>query len=227
MDTTTAYRLDHPRSRGVYGGSPGEQPPAPRIIPARAGFTRGVASRMRSIWDHPRSRGVYAGRRLSQSMYSGSSPLARGLPPEYGAGNSDSRIIPARAGFTRAELDPGGHPGDHPRSRGVYRAEVARVATYGGSSPLARGLPAGSPVPQPRPGIIPARAGFTHLAPPHHPPPRDHPRSRGVYWFSPWPPPSSAGSSPLARGLHGADDVILIPPGIIPARAGFTGSRGR
>ena len=91
---------DHPRSRGVYnrmtepyyedeGSSPlarglpvgarGRRGPA-RIIPARAGFTRG---------HHPRRRA-----RL------GSSPLARGLlpaPPPHGAGDG---IIPARAGFT-------------------------------------------------------------------------------------------------------------------------------
>ena len=90
---------DHPRSRGVYPRTRGRRSlpagssplarglhedgyraiTAPRIIPARAGFTRrrrrGGAGRR----DHPRSRGVYkagppyAGRAL------GSSPLARGL----------------------------------------------------------------------------------------------------------------------------------------------------
>ena len=51
-----------------------------RIIPARAGFT-GLEIAPRHInSDHPRSRGVYPGRPLIMSPFSGSSPLARGLP---------------------------------------------------------------------------------------------------------------------------------------------------
>ena len=50
-------------------------------------------------------------------------------------------------------------------------------------------------------GIIPARAGFTCLVSLTGPRRWDHPRSRGVYdddasWVR-----STAGSSPLARGL--------------------------
>ena len=72
-------RRDHPRSRGVYDGSPaverfqaGSSPLARgllqkrlgrlrhrRIIPARAGFTSSGRSRSSERRDHPRSRGVY------------------------------------------------------------------------------------------------------------------------------------------------------------------------
>ena len=72
-------RPDHPRSRGVYlwmliemRHIPGSSPLArglrrgpaaslvePRIIPARAGFTRRISPDGRSGGDHPRSRGVY------------------------------------------------------------------------------------------------------------------------------------------------------------------------
>ena len=72
-------RADHPRSRGVYalflasalvdeGSSPlarglrrGDTGPRGRgrIIPARAGFTRGSFRGVRIHTDHPRSRGVY------------------------------------------------------------------------------------------------------------------------------------------------------------------------
>ena len=52
------------------------------------------------------------------------------------------------------------------------------------------------------PGIIPARAGFTPMAPCRATPSPDHPRSRGVYLA-------------VERG-------ITIPARIIPARAGFT-----
>ena len=54
-----------------------------------------------------------------------------------------------------------------------------------------------------RPGIIPARAGFTA------------PASTQII--------AALGSSPLARGLPGEDDADYWQAGIIPARAGFTG----
>ena len=50
-----------------------------------------------------------------------------------------------------------------------------------GSSPLARGLPDGSPRAGSPVGIIPARAGFTASAPVGRSLTGDHPRSRGVY----------------------------------------------
>ena len=72
--------MDHPRSRGVYRRIPtqgiGQRGSSPlarglrnnaltdprviRIIPARAGFTEGVAQPLCSQTDHPRSRGVYS-----------------------------------------------------------------------------------------------------------------------------------------------------------------------
>ena len=55
--------------------------PHPRIIPARAGFTPLPRPRPNCQQDHPRSRGVYAIHRPAASGPSGSSPLARGLPP--------------------------------------------------------------------------------------------------------------------------------------------------
>ena len=76
---------DHPRSRGVYlpltsphPRSTGSSPlarglPRPvvesirfrRIIPARAGFTRGSLCVVHHVSDHPRSRGVYQNIRLN------------------------------------------------------------------------------------------------------------------------------------------------------------------
>ena len=54
----------------------------------------------------------------------------------------------------------------------------------------------------------------------------DHPRSRGVYADGPAAAGCDEGSSPLARGLLRDVVLTLRPGGIIPARAGFTGSRG-
>ena len=71
-----------------------------RIIPARAGFTRGPGRWRRRAQDHPRSRGVYKGLNVVAFMAPGSSPLARGLLAQREAPRLALRIIPARAGFT-------------------------------------------------------------------------------------------------------------------------------
>ena len=117
---TTAWAPDHPRSRGVYwlnrligwvisGSSPLARGlrrvdqyarDAPRIIPARAGFTPSWTARRGRGGDHPRSRGVYDHGDQPSSSPAGSSPLARGLPLEGGFVVVGGRIIPARAGFT-------------------------------------------------------------------------------------------------------------------------------
>ena len=139
---TLRYSLvDHPRSRGVYprkeysttvprGSSPlargllvglGEDRIGVRIIPARAGFTRGGPGpgrfaadhpRSRGVYahlaprcfetsvDHPRSRGVYDGVALQAALSAGSSPLARGLRGPARPRCVHHGIIPARAGFT-------------------------------------------------------------------------------------------------------------------------------
>ena len=118
----------------------------------------------------------------------GSSPLARGLLSEVIEAQTLPGIIPARAGFTRASELTGLSVEDHPRSRGVYSQPTPRYTRDAGSSPLARGLQAGSPIGSLRRRIIPARAGFTRN--PHRgtPETRDHPRSRGVYLRGTWTP---------------------------------------
>ena len=114
------WSRDHPRSRGVYpvrgsardhdaGSSPLARglPQAralearrPRIIPARAGFTE-AEDMWESYWsDHPRSRGVYPYSDATPVVVTGSSPLARGLPPGHPQRAGHPGIIPARAGFT-------------------------------------------------------------------------------------------------------------------------------
>ena len=54
---------------------------------------------------------------------------------------------------------------------------------------------------------------------------RDHPRSRGVYAYSYKLSVTSDGSSPLARGLPRLELGERGEIRIIPARAGFTGTR--
>ena len=154
--------------------------------------------------------------------YTGSSPLARGLPPRPTAPGSSGGIIPARAGFTplERELEPGER--DHPRSRGVYPRGRGGRAGARGSSPLARGLRRWNVNLNPVKGIIPARAGFTHAAEAGEQEHGDHPRSRGVYAVDQHAVHRASGSSPLARGLPAEFEVHRVHTGIIPARAGFT-----
>ena len=113
---------------------------------------------------------------------------------------------------------------DHPRSRGVYTVLIDSAPNMPGSSPLARGLRPESRCPHLGPGIIPARAGFTDWNYVKPTPSQDHPRSRGVYGVSDSIEYIGKGSSPLARGLHRWEGFNVPAYGIIPARAGFTGS---
>ena len=219
---------DHPRSRGVYSfarslesRSSGSSPLArglqtydalkwivQRIIPARAGFT----------WIC----------RTGTVCCRGSSPLARGLRDAEGRPQLRDRIIPARAGFTELCLRNQARRGDHPRSRGVYRASRSSTVAKVGSSPLARGLLARATITVFVDGIIPARAGFTSRPCSSCGRCPDHPRSRGVYFTSTHTASIRAGSSPLARGLRMSTTDARGHTGIIPARAGFTsGHRGR
>ena len=132
------------------------------------------------------------------------------------------RIIPARAGFTPSPRRGSRHIEDHPRSRGVYRKIVCSASHFGGSSPLARGLPIHPSADPYSRGIIPARAGFTPGSHFTIFDVLDHPRSRGVYSLDRGARSTSVGSSPLARGLLPAHLRPRRMRGIIPARAGFT-----
>ena len=132
------------------------------------------------------------------------------------------RIIPARAGFTRAATGPPWPTGDHPRSRGVYVFTPKGSSQTVGSSPLARGLLQGVVDEGGDGRIIPARAGFTSTPWTRTGSTRDHPRSRGVYVEPSIRRTVVPGSSPLARGLPPVGGANPHDCRIIPARAGFT-----
>ena len=212
-----------PLARGLPVKAAHSKTPS-RIIPARAGFTWSTTSPRSRSRDHPRSRGVYSNDSWGEQVEEGSSPLARGLPGGLGEAVEQGRIIPARAGFTGRPESPDRHRTDHPRSRGVYTRCAGKSWPCRGSSPLARGLPAGAicPTRSRSVGIIPARAGFTRRSAFSLTIRPDHPRSRGVYPATWAGRGNRRGSSPLARGLP--PDAPHPHPGlrIIPARAGFT-----
>ena len=192
------------------------------IIPARAGFTSGTRASQSTATDHPRSRGVYPTGCGPLVLGPGSSPLARGLLPRASATRIHSTIIPARAGFTPRRAGRWHRRADHPRSRGVYGRGFRPCGGCGGSSPLARGLPAGRLASEAWSRIIPARAGFTRTRLSAPTSSGDHPRSRGVYDERNSRMSGLKGSSPLARGLPEEDRGRHQGMGIIPARAGFT-----
>ena len=231
-----------PLARGLPQGSLTLTVPR-RIIPARAGFTRGSMRPSGPGPDHPRSRGVYRAPTCGPRCGPGSSPLARGLPVSSIWNAISSGIIPARAGFTPTDAPHGPADPDHPRSRGVYSRPGPVANGRRGSSPLARGLRGLGAVRREHSRIIPARAGFTQRDGDRGRLGGDHPRSRGVYArrvgcgpSGPWIIPARAGFTgnlrrprdrpqdhPRSRGVYPHGDAVQrVHGGIIPARAGFT-----
>ena len=126
IQTRGNRRWDHPRSRGEYsdqlvrslnrlGSSPLSRGIRPkialrrignRIIPALAGNTVVISSRIFAIWDHPRSRGEYAESLARTWAWFGSSPLSRGIPTAVNPRPVRRRIIPALAGNTPTRSPP-------------------------------------------------------------------------------------------------------------------------
>ena len=128
----------HPRSRGenhalvhawpVRGGSSPLTRGKParrqrqrrrcRLIPAHAGKTNPLASRVRSSAAHPRSRGENQPRAHQSHRGSGSSPLTRGKRPEASNEDYETGLIPAHAGKTVVMRVSHFRRWAHPRSRG-------------------------------------------------------------------------------------------------------------
>ena len=193
--------LAHPRSRGEHlrgadlgsecsGSSPlargtriGEMPgrASNRLIPARAGNTLSAALKCLMQTAHPRSRGEHVRVTNVGTGESGSSPLARGTPSHQEHFHGGGRLIPARAGNTRAPICPALARAAHPRSRGEHIFQRSLAAGHFGSSPLARGTRESVRKAVNVARLIPARAGNTitlDVAPNVTP---AHPRSRGEH----------------------------------------------
>ena len=240
--STTTSPADHPRSRGEYpitgvddyiarGSSPlsrGIRCPTPprrglsRIIPALAGNTSAWMAPSSPSRDHPRSRGEYAEACPDRGDLYGSSPLSRGIQNFLNGGSQRCRIIPALAGNTSNASSTTSMRGDHPRSRGEYRAVADAVDYIVGSSPLSRGIryPFSRVAVLER--IIPALAGNTCLTHTPRIQQKDHPRSRGEYRGMVAEPEPGVGSSPLSRGIPRGTLHVSGSARIIPALAGNT-----
>ena len=158
-------------------------------------------------------------------MKLGSSPRVRGKRHEGVGGVNDDGLIPARAGKT---FQPAPRPlrgAAHPRACGENTPPPPPPMTPVGSSPRVRGKRADRCAGQPRLGLIPARAGKTHRAPPPRTSRTAHPRACGEN-----PTPRRAevwaeGSSPRVRGKPPGLTRGAGQRGLIPARAGKTRAR--
>ena len=131
-------------------------------------------------------------------------------------------LIPARAGTTLRRLVHSGRGWAHPRSRGDHNRALRVLAEPSGSSPLARGPQQGLEGLSGTFGLIPARAGTTTVYEDIFQFSWAHPRSRGDHVRSLHLKERELGSSPLARGPHGAVRRGKRTRGLIPARAGTT-----
>ena len=115
--------------------------------------------------------------------------------------------------------------GAHPRSRGEHRPARHYRRRAPGSSPLARGTHTRAAARRSPLGLIPARAGNTQYRKRSYRGHGAHPRSRGEHLGIDNTEFFVEGSSPLARGTLTLTGTIKALSGLIPARAGNTGSR--
>ena len=171
---------------------------------------------------HPRSRGEHVYHVRRRAFYPGSSPLARGTQVGGLTRQLEHRLIPARAGNTRAGRFLNLRSAAHPRSRGEHATRLASGSRRLGSSPLARGTRLRTLHGERLARLIPARAGNTPGSSHTASIMSAHPRSRGEHagGVDVWE--GVVGSSPLARGTPVFLSLVIIGFRLIPARAGNT-----
>ena len=189
-----------PSVRGTHA-SAARQITGTGIIPACAGNTRVISSRVRPSRDHPRMCGEHTTDDSFNLDHMGSSPHVRGTlyigkPYDVMAG-----IIPACAGNTSGRTRRRSSRRDHPRVCGEHFAKYGLAFWTAGSSPRVRGT---------------RLSGMCITAP------TDHPRVCGEhYHLSSWSW-TVRGSSPRVRGTPPDDLRGNAFSRIIPACAGNT-----
>ena len=167
-------------------------------------------------------RGEHASSATAAAAPKGSSPHARGAPGPVKLHLTGGGIIPACAGSTWTGEGTGPAWPDHPRMRGEHHPCGYSSGDHVGSSPHARGAHPRAGRDDARRGIIPACAGSTRGTSGRGTRSRDHPRMRGEHVRAFPAPKAGQGSSPHARGAHGAYTGTIATGGIIPACAGST-----
>ena len=216
-----ATKGSSPRVRGKQAHVRLRRRPA-RLIPARAGKTRGWPGGCSPTPAHPRACGENGRRPPGPLRPAGSSPRVRG---KHSRGFSDppgAGLIPARAGKTTIPLIATAPLWAHPRACGENGPEHRRMLTWLGSSPRVRGKLQGPVHGDVGRGLIPARAGKTQGFIPALAGNRAHPRACGENPPWVWTAPRPAGSSPRVRGKPPRVRGKHQRSGLIPARAGKT-----
>ncbi len=195
-----------------------------RFIPAGAGNTGLQAAMKAAVAVHPRWRGEHTISLVNGQWKDGSSPLARGTPPDCWQVVAQRRFIPAGAGNTLADLGRGLAGLVHPRWRGEHGGDQHFASLGIGSSPLARGTRELAHGASHEGRFIPAGAGNTAGRPRRRRSAPVHPRWRGEHQPGGADPSGAGGSSPLARGTHPARRSAVLRLRFIPAGAGNTTS---
>ena len=177
------------------------------LIPARAGKTvcnsPGV---LLALGSSPRGRGKR-----------GTSPSIRGT----------GRLIPARAGKTRAIRHAHGLIAAHPRAGGENPGKTDVLTSADGSSPRGRGKPDVIATTSVGVRLIPARAGKTVGVGVDHVGVQAHPRAGGENLPISQDRMTPSGSSPRGRGKREEPARRRNRRWLIPARAGKTASSCR
>ena len=211
-----------PRTRGTRRRFPrgGE---VSRFIPADAGDTSPLGTKIMARAVHPRGRGGHPGVIAAEPTADGSSPRTRGTRPDRGSRSMTVRFIPADAGDTVRACNQSSRPTVHPRGRGGHIASRVSCVYGCGSSPRTRGTRRVPRAGGRRGRFIPADAGdTTPRARPRRRTPV-HPRGRGGHDGALALVRASGGSSPRTRGTLIGPSLRRPVGRFIPADAGDTG----
>ena len=151
-----------PRMRGKPGALE-ELFVNPRNIPAYAGKTMPMATRMPPMAEHPRVCGENCVAGFTLVWVAGTSPRMRGKPWSPAVLFYAFRNIPAYAGKTPLPTHLGAGAEEHPRVCGENLSMYKSVAISRGTSPRMRGKPACRNAATHQQGNIPAYAGKTMI----------------------------------------------------------------
>ena len=176
---------------------------------------------------HPRACGENAVVREFGEAARGSSPRVRGKPTETLTSLPATGLIPARAGKTHWIHQTAICGAAHPRACGENLLPRLAVVGHVGSSPRVRGKQAVQALGGEPGGLIPARAGKTTSPTAASTSAWAHPRACGENSTASATSRCWSGSSPRVRGKRGDQGPPAGGGGLIPARAGKTGSRSQ
>ena len=210
-----------PRGRGKRRGL-GRRGLAFRLIPARAGKTKGKAIVSFDAGAHPRAGGENCRAWNLVGLAVGSSPRGRGKPAVFCDAHGRPGLIPARAGKTTSLHPTTCKPWAHPRAGGENRMSVAVTLSGLGSSPRGRGKRYCQRGNARRGRLIPARAGKTAYSLAAADARAAHPRAGGENTPASAARSFCSGSSPRGRGKPLRGGVRARGDRLIPARAGKT-----